>query len=339
MYALKKRTTFAFSAENPTGSRNGGTRGKDCEKLNAFLTVRPGETVVLCDTDGPGMISHMWFTGYIGHSFILRMYWDDAVSPCVEAPLSAFFGMAYDENFSDVDGRYPTLNSALMLVAPGRGYNSYFEMPFRKRCRITMENRSNEDRTLYYMITGWKGDLPEDIGYFHATYRQEHPVQKGRSYVVLDGVKGPGRFIGMTLASGMNGHNTCWVEGEAKMYIDGEQYPSLNYTGTEDYFCGAYAFGNDIELHRYQTFHGLYVGMHAIIGDTAAMYNHQKRFMLYRWHVKDEIWFDSSFRMVMDNLGWTGPRYDDYTSVAYWYAAKPSALPFELPDDHALIMR
>jgi len=339
MFRLLEQETFAFSAENPTGSRNGGTRGHDCEKLNAYRDVQPGETVTMCEVDGPGMISHMWFTGYVGHSFILRMYWDDAPFPSVEAPLSAFFGMAYDENFADVDGKYPTLNSALMLVAPGRGLNSYFEMPFRKHCRITMENRSGSVQPLFYMITGWKGEIPEDAGYFHAVYRQEHPVQKGRSYVVLDGVEGKGRFIGMTLAVGVNGHNTCWVEGEAKMYIDREQYPSLNYTGTEDYFCGAYAFGNDIKLNRYQTFQGLYVGMHAILGDTAETYNAQKRFLLYRWHVKDVIRFNEGFRMVMDNLGWTGPRYDDYTSTAYWYAAQPSKLPFVLPDDHDLIMR
>ena len=339
MYHMKKRQTFGFSAENPTGTRNGGTRGGDCEKLNAFRVFKPGETVTLCDVEGPGMITHMWFTGYIGHSFIIRMYWDGAKYPSVEAPLSSFFAMAYDENWEDSEGRYPTLNSALMLVAPGRGYNSYFEMPFGKHCRITMENRSGEEKTLYYMISGWRGEISAESGYFHAVYRQEHPVQRGRSYVVLDQVQGPGRFIGMSLAAGMNGHNTCWVEGEAKMYLDGEEYPSMNYTGTEDYFCGAYAFGNDIELHRYQPFQGLYVGMHAILGDTKAMYNHQKRFMLYRWHVKDEIWFEKSFRMVMDNLGWTGPRYDDYTTVAYWYGEKPAPLPFALPEDRELIMR
>ena len=339
MFRLLQRETFSFSAENPTGTRNGGTRGSDCEKLNAFCQVKPSETITLCSVEGPGMITHMWFTGYIGHSFVLRIYWDDAIYPSVEVPLSAFFGMAYDENFADEEEKYPTLNSALILVAPGRGYNSYFEMPFYKKCKITMENRSKTIQTLYYMISGWKGELPTNIGYFHATYRQEHPIQKGRSYVVLDNIQGNGRFIGMTLAVGVNGHNTCWVEGEAKLYIDGEQYPSLNYTGTEDYFCGSYAFGNDSELHRYQTFQGMYVGLHAILGNSSEMYNAQKRFLLYRWHVKDEIWFHSNFRMVMDNLGWTGPRYDDYTSTAYWYAEQPSKLPFELPNDNELIMK
>ena len=160
MFHLHKRTTFAYSAENPTGTRNGGTRGKDCEKLNPCLSIAPTQTVTLCDTDGPGMITHMWFTGYIGHSFILRIYWDNEEKPSVEAPLSAFFGCAYDENFSDMDGKYPVLNSSLVLVAPGRGYNCYFEMPFKKHCRITMENRSSEEKTLFYMITGWHGSVP-----------------------------------------------------------------------------------------------------------------------------------------------------------------------------------
>jgi len=339
MFLMENRTSFSFSAENPTGTRNGGTKGKDCEKLRPCIGIEPGETIELVDIDGPGMITHMWFTGYIGHSFVIRIYWDNNEYPSVEAPYSAFFGCGYDENFRDIDGKYPVLDSSMILVAPGRGYNSYFEMPFRKHCRITMENRGPHRETLFYMISGWLGEIPENSGYFHAAYRQEHPVQKGRSYVVLDGVEGKGIFAGISLSVGVNGHNTCWVEGEAKMYIDGEDYPSMNYTGTEDYFCGSYGFGNDIQIKKYQTYSGQYVGLYAILGDTNEMYNPQKRFMLYRWHVKDPVYFDKSFKMVMDNLGWTGPRYDDYTSVAYYYMTEPKALPFELPDDHSCIMK
>ncbi|MBR6680224.1 MAG: DUF2961 domain-containing protein [Clostridia bacterium] len=339
MYKIQKRTTFGFSAENPTGTRNGGTRGKDCEKLRPRITIPAGETATLCDIDGEGMITHMWFTGYIGHGFIIRIYWENNDFPSVEAPISAFFGCGYDENFSDIDGKYPVLNSSMILVAPGRGYNSYFEMPFKKHCRITVENREATDKHLFYMISGWLGDVGENIGYFHAAYRQEHPVQKGRSYVVLDNIKGEGKFLGMTLSVGVNGHNTCWVEGEAKMYIDGEDYPSMNYTGTEDYFCGSYAFGNDVAMKKYQTFSAPYVGLYAILGDADAQYNAQKRFMLYRFHVKDEIYFEKSFTMKMDNLGWTGPRYDDYTTVAYYYLTEPAALTFELPENSELVMK
>ncbi len=193
-------------------------------------------------------------------------------------------------------------------------------MPFRKHCRITVENRGGRGETLYYMISDWKGGIPEKSGCFHAAYRQEHPVVKGRAYTVLDGFHGKGTFLGVTIAAGMNGNNTCWVEGEVKMYIDGDMYPTLNYTGTEDYFCGSYAFGNDIIPNRYQTYSGFYAGMYAVYGnDRGSQYNGQQRFLLYCWRVKDPVYFDESFRMIMDNLGWTEPRYDDYTTVAYYY--------------------
>lgn len=336
---LSNHQTFAFSAENPIGARNGGSRGRDCEKLNPLIKLQPGETRTLCDTAGPGMITHMWFTGSITHSMILRIYWENSVTPSVEVPLSAFLGIAYDENMHDAEGKYPVLNSAMLQLTPGRSGNTYFEMPFHEHCLITIENRGTTETVLYYMITGWHGDIDANAGYFHAVYHAEHPVQKGRAYTVLDNIEGRGRFAGITFAAGMNGHNTCWVEGEVKMYIDGETYPSINYTGTEDYFCGSYAFGNDMELHRYQTFSGLYVGMYAVLGDSSEVYNAQKRFLLYRFHVKDPIYFQSSFRMTMDNLGWTGPRYDDYTSVAYFYMEKPIKLPYTLPTDAELTMR
>ena len=339
LYRIKNRQSFGFSAENPTGQKNGGTKGKDCEKLRPCIQIAPGETVTLCDTDGPGMITHIWFTGYVGHSFVMRIYWENEEFPSVEAPISAFFGCAYDENFKDRDGNYIVLNSAKILTAPGRGFNSYWEMPFAKHCRITMENRGKKEETLYYMISGWYGEIPQDAGYFHAAYRQEHPVMKGRAYTIIDGIEGRGCFAGVTLATGMNGNNTCWVEGEAKMYIDDDQYPSMNYTGTEDYFCGSYGFGNDIILNRYQTFSGMYTVLFSIMGDNREFYNGQQRFLLYRFHEKDPVYFSKNFKMTIDNLGWTGPRYDDYTSVAYWYLEKPSKLAKELPSDEEMVMK
>lgn len=145
--------------------------------------------------------------------------------------------------------------------------------------------------------------------------------------------------MGVTLATGMNGNNTCWVEGEARMYIDDDKYPSIHYTGTEDYFCGSYGFGNDVQIKSYQTYSGLYSGMYAIYGDNRAFYNGQQRFLLYRFHISDPIHFETGFRMTLDNMGWTGPRYDDYTSCAYWYQTLPSAPLKPLPSDKEMIMK
>ena len=228
---ISNAKTFAFSAENPTGARAGGSKGEDCTKLSPTVAIRAGETVTLVDTDGPGMIQSIWFTGYVGHSFVIRMYWDNCEYPSVEAPISAFFGTAYDENFVDRDGKYAVLNSAQILVAPGRGLNCYWEMPFKKHCRITMENRGEKDQSLYYIITGCHCEVPDEIGYFHASYRQEHPVQKGRSYTIIDGIQGKGQFVGVTLATGMNGNNNRWEEGEDSMYIDDAPPPPPNSPG------------------------------------------------------------------------------------------------------------
>ena len=91
------RSSFAFSAESPTGARNGGSKGADCEKLRPCIDIAPGETALLCDTDGPENADAVFGSRRcVGHGFILRIYWDNAEQPSVEAPISAFFGCAYD---------------------------------------------------------------------------------------------------------------------------------------------------------------------------------------------------------------------------------------------------
>lgn len=335
--------SFAFSPENPTGVRGGGTRGGPHDKLNAWRVVQPGETITLVDTDGPGVIESMWFGGYNGWNMILRIYWDGCDYPAVEAPLSAFFAYPFHTNLEDMNGDYPAFSSAMVMVAPCRGMNCYWQMPFLRHCRMTLENRHpSEERWTYYTITGKKCPLPENTAYFHASYRQARPNPPDREYVVIDGIRGKGHFVGMSMGVNVNGNNGCWVEGEVKMFLDGEEYPSINYTGTEDYFCGSYCFGNDEALHKYQQHCGPYAGMYAVLGShTERQYDVQPRYMAYRWHIPDPIHFDESFRMTMQTLR-TIPAYglrpsqDDYFTVAYWYQTLPSAPLAPLPGDEEM---
>ena len=130
-------------------------------------------------------------------------------------------------------------------------------------------------------------------------------MTRGKAYTAHDICGAERCFAGITLAVGINGNNTCFVEVEPKIYLDGNALPTINYTGIEDDFGGAYGFGNDIEQYQYQTFSGSYQGLYAILGDDRVFYN-QHRFQLYRFHLMDPVWFHSSFRMTFDNLGWTG---------------------------------
>jgi len=331
--------TFAFSPENPTGTRGGGSKGLPWEKNRPSVCVKPGETLTLVDTDGPGRIQSIWIGGDITANFVIRFFWDNQDIPSAEAPLPAFFGYAFAENVRDQEGRFPTLNSSMIMVAPCRGMNCYWPMPFRRHCRITLTNRSpNQEKWTYYMITGIRGEVPEDALYFHATYRQSFPTPRDGVYTVLDGVKGHGHYAGTALFAATGGSNGCWVEGETKMYVDGDEYPSVNYTGTEDYFCGSYAFGYDKpELGRYQQYSGLYAGMYAVLGDRENHYNYQPRFMMYRWHIPDPICFEESIRVIIQNMHFTPhghrPRRDDYSSMAYWYQELPTAPLSPLPSD------
>lgn len=339
-------SSFCFSAENPQGLKGGGSRGAPNQKLSAAILLKPGETKTLADAAGPGFINSMWFSGYTGPDFILRIYWDGQAEPAVEVPLCAFFGFAFGSNVTDCEGRFPVLSSAAVNVNPAKGFSCFWKMPFRQHCRLTLENRNpKQTRDCYYTILGAYAPVPSDCLYFCASYRQQRPVPADQEYVVIDGIKGQGHFVGLTLAVTLGRNNGCWVEGEPKMYIDGDKYPSINFTGTEDYFLGAFCFGKDNPaLNRVQTYSGLYSGLFAEFGScpnnavwaSGERYASLSRFLAYRWHIQDPICFQKDFRMTLQDLeyapdfGWRS-RSDDYLTVAYWYQTLPIAPFKELP--------
>ncbi|MBQ7037100.1 MAG: DUF2961 domain-containing protein [Clostridia bacterium] len=333
--------SFAFCPENPKGEKGGGSQGDHLEKRQCLLWVQPGETLTLVDTDGPGVIESMWFGGFAPWDFILRIYWDGQKNPSVESPLSAFFAYPFYENVVDTDGNFPTLSSAMVSVTPCRGLNCFWQMPFKKHCRITLENRHpSEAIKTHYMITGEYREVPEDSLYFCASYRQALPTDPLRAYVAVDGIKGKGHFVGLSMGVTPGGCGGCWTEGEPKMYIDGEKYPSINYTGLEDYFGGSYNFGDcDPLLGKYQTYSTPYMGMYAMFGPIAGKPFSGKtmmpRFMLYRWHLPDPIRFEKEFRMTLQDIRFSPHgnlhRHDDFVTVAYWYQTLPTSPLAPLP--------
>jgi hypothetical protein len=232
-------------------------------------------------------------------------------------------------------GKFAPLSSLAVCVNPGSGLNCYWEMPFRKRCRITMTNLADEAMVLYYQVNYTLTDVPDDVGYFHAQFRRMNPLPYRQVYTILDDVQGQGHYVGTYLAWGVN-NTGWWGEGEIKFFFDGDDlYPTICGTGTEDYFCGSYNFENK-ETGQYQEFTTPYAGLHQVIRPDG-VYRSQTRFGMYRWHVADPIRFRESLKVTIQALGWrSGRRYlplqDDIASVAYWYQALPTA-PFpQLPD-------
>jgi hypothetical protein len=247
---------------------------------------------------------------------ILRIYWDGQEHPSVEAPVGDFFASAY--------GGYHPISSLAVCVNPGSALNCYWEMPFRKHCRITMENRDDEPMTLFYQINYTITEIPEACAYFHASFRRVNPLPYKEVYTILDGVGGQGHYVGTYLAWGVH-NNGWWGEGEMKFYLDGDQWPSICGTGLEDYFCGSYNF--DVN-GTYRPFTTPYSGLAQVILPDGT-YNSQQRFGMYRWHIRDPIRFEQDLRVTVQALGWRQgrtylPLRDDIASVAYWYQSLPS---------------
>ncbi len=345
LFRLSDAKTRSISPENFTGEKGKGgmARPEDKDKpntanafnaardlgqgwkVNPYVRIKPGETFTMAEIEGPGAIQHIWMTPTGKWRFsIFRIYWDDETEPSVECPVGDFFGMGWNE--------YAPLVSNAVCVNPGSAFNCYWVMPFRKKCRITMENVSDADAmTLYYQIDYTLTDVPADAGYFHAQFRRLN-TNTTSDYPVIDGIKGKGQFVGVYMAWGVN-NNGWWGEGEIKFFIDGDtKFPTICGTGTEDYFCGSYNFDRE---GKYTEFCTPYSGLHQVIRPDGT-YRSQQRFGLYRWHIMDPVRFDNDLRITIQDLGWRqGGRYlkqqSDIASVCFWYQTEPHARFPKLP--------
>jgi hypothetical protein len=339
LYRLSDAKSFSISPENLTGKKASGgmeTHGSAADaardlgqgwKQNPFVVIAPGQTFTLAEIEGSGAIQHIWMTPTGDwRTSILRMYWDGETAPSVEVPVGDFFGMGW--------GKYSRLSSLAVCVNPGSAFNSYWPMPFRKKAKLTLENLADKPMTIYYQIDYSETAVPADAAYFHAQFRRVNPVPYKQVYTILDGLKGRGQYVGTYLAWGV--HNTgWWGEGEIKFYIDGDRdFPTINGTGTEDYFNGSYNFENQ-EKHQYEEFTSPYSGLAQVIRPDG-LYQSQTRFGLYRWHIPDPIRFEKDLRVTIQDLGWQGGRYlplmDDISSVAYWYQTEPHSSFPKLPE-------
>ena len=339
LYRLSNAKTRSISSENFTGEKGKGgmarLEDKDIPnkanahnaardlgqgwKVNPYVRIQPGETFTMAEIEGPGAIQHIWMTptGVWRYS-IIRIYWDDEKEPSVECPVGDFFGMGWIE--------YAPLNSLAICVNPGSAFNCYWSMPFRKKCRITMENINNKDQmTLYYQIDYTLTEIPADAAYFHAQFRRAN-TNETSDYTIVDGIKGKGQYVGTYLAWGVN-NNGWWGEGEIKFFMDGDgQFPTICGTGTEDYFCGSYNFDRE---GQYKEFCTPYTGLHQVIRPDGT-YKSQQRFGLYRWHIADPVRFEKDLKVTIQDLGWRHdkrylPQKSDISSTSFWYQAEPHA--------------
>lgn len=290
-----------------------------------FLIIPSGETAVIADIEGAGCITHIWATflavegmPHILRKAVLRMYWDGEENPSVEVPLGDFFGMghAMHKNFVSLP--------LAMLPQDGKGLNCFFPMPFAKGAKITLENQGEVgiSHFFYYVDYEEYDTLEDGLARFHAMWNRENgttpepqiqhshgtPNLDGKgNYVILE-AEGKGHYVGCNL--NIDAPRTGWYgEGDDMIFIDGDEKPTLNGTGTEDYFNTAFC-----PTQEYSSpYSGLIFQENPDwIGKTS----------LYRYHIEDPIMFDKSIKVTIEH-GHANDLENDYSSTAYWYQTEP----------------
>jgi hypothetical protein len=299
-----------------------------------YRPLAPGESITIMDENGPGEISHVWFTiadkeQYHLKRIVLRMYWDGESAPSVETPIGDFFGLG--------GGEYFLYQSIPLAVGADKALNCFFPMPFQKHARITVTNEGQERIDALYWNIDWRAlrfPLPTNTTYFHAQYRQATPniaisgdktnLDGKNNYVWIE-ARGRGHFVGVTMSVTENADG-WWGEGDDMFFVDGERLPSINGTGTEDYFLGAWDFGG--KAFSYGLFGAPVVGPE----------KKDSKWSVYRFHLDSPIPFTRSLRATIEH-GHANDRGDNFYSVAYWYQTEPHAEFPKLPPPDARLPR
>jgi hypothetical protein len=316
----------SISFENPTGAPGQG--GKAASNLGVgrkgapSRRIEPGETVQLCDIQGPGTIRHIWLTTarepVVQRACLVRAWWDDQEHPSVECPLGDFFGFAH--------GKIMPCHSAVHSVGPTGGRNIWLPMPFVKRARMTFTNEGAKAVPLFYQIDYTLGDRhPEDVGRLHVLFRRENPTTVKQDFQLLPQRKQKGRFIGSVIGIRNLHPKQWWGEGEVKVYMDGDtDFPTLCGTGSEDYVGLAWGIQQTPFFYN---------------GCSLDQDNSGLRFIsMYRWHLPDPVAWRREARITIQQIAWKGglaETSDDWSCASFWYEPTPSATLPEMPDVQA----
>jgi hypothetical protein len=284
--------------------------------------IKAGETQELFNSTGPGVITHIWFTisaqGAMHlKELVLRAYWDGDAKPSIEVPVGDFFGLNL--------GQYQIFESAYIACSPGKSLNCYFAMPFRRSARMTVTNEGRQDVGAFYSNIDYQlvPSLPADAMYFHSQYRQSAPNvantgsklnPDGKNNYVYVEARGRGHLMGVTL--GVLQNTDGWMgEGDDMIFVDDENKPVINGTGTEDYFLGSWDFGGrDGSIPFSHHFYGAPL----IVNPERA----GGRYCCYRWHGDNPVTFTRYLKHTMEH-GHANDRADNFYSAAFWYQSEP----------------
>jgi hypothetical protein len=300
-----------------------------------WVTTQPGETRVLADIRGSGMITHIWMANHDNfRETLIRITWDDAERPSVEVPIGDFFCLGH--------GIVNSFQSLLFTASTEHNnrfnkpcaLNCYVPMPFKERALVELVNQGTRAQRNWYYID-YESVTPDAVanttGYFHAEFRRANPfggwgheirvntpeadiVNQGKlawdnNYVILD-TKGRGHYVGCNL-SVTNFLGTWWGEGDDMIWIDGFKWPpDIHGTGSEDYLGHAWGMQDHAYLRNGSSIHERNTS------------GYQTSYVL---HIENPIRFEKEIKVTIEH-GHGNHLANEMSSVAYWYADRPTSI-------------
>mgnify|MGYP000865058784 CR=1 FL=1 len=295
---------------------------------------RNSKEVTVAEVKGPGLITMIHFAlpqrmvaqpekYRLGRELLIRIFWDDEAAPSVDCPLVDFF--------CDPAGERESLNT--LMVNKKRGWNAYFPMPFRKSARVKLcyDGDVQPGQELWelmpcysYVMVRKLDDLPENVGYFHTSWRQQLINLGKEDYVALDAI-GKGKFVGWNVTVRLPGRPGYPVDENEKFYVDGEERPSVEFQGLEDSFGFSWGFPPE----------------ESIFLRTGWFPFHKEGAAAYRFFLEDAISFEKSLKvtigfganehpMFQSQFGKPGNELE-FSSTVYWYQLEPHAPLPEMP--------
>jgi hypothetical protein len=281
----------------------------------ADVAIGPLSGAGLCQLKGPGAIG--FFKVKIRarnleaalRQTVLAIWFDDAAVPQVQSPPGDFFGAAPGLNpFNSLPF---TVNTDSTLVCR-------FVMPFKKSARIEIRNFSGD--TVF--ITSRVRTVPfawKDGESMH--FRTQWSIDRNLTARNTDGravdvsyleARGTGRIAGAAAylynpSPVPTSWGNWWGEGDEKIFIDRDTFPSFFGTGSEDYFN--YSWSSP------RIFSYPYCGQPRNDGPDNRGYVAN-----FRWHIADDIPFEEQIRFLMELRHHGVVPGFDYGRIVYYYA-------------------
>lgn len=293
----------------------------NAEEVEGDLEIAPGATEETGVGFGPGAIVSVRSKVSAKNieaalrGTLLEITFDDHTTPDVVTPLGDFYGTAPG------NARFATLPSG--VLEDGTFY-AHWVMPFKRGATVRLTNTTPEPVTISGGISAVSRDWTDDSLYFHAKWRgvRDLPTRPRQDFSFLD-ASGAGRFVGVFMHV-TNPVADWWGEGDEKIYVDGEKFPSHFGTGSEDYFGYAWCWpGVYTQAYHAQS----RCDGPGNFGQTANN----------RFHIMDNIPFTTSFKFDMEVWHWADCKIAQ-SVVAYWYAIDGGKDTFVAPKSEDLVV-